>query len=155
MDAATTPRARTLALQGPVNRLMRGLLRVPLICRVVGRRLLTLYVVGRKSGRHYVVPVAYTRHDGALLIGTPFAWGRNLQTGEPVEVRLRGKRRWADVEVFADEGGVVECYTAMARDNHQFARFNEIGFDPAGEPDPDDLRAAWAAGARAFRLTVR
>jgi deazaflavin-dependent oxidoreductase (nitroreductase family) len=155
MDATTTPRARTLALQGTVNRLMRGLLRMPLICRVVGRRLLTLYVIGRTSGRRYVIPVAYTRHDGALLVGTPFGWGRNLRTGEPVEVRLRGKRRRADVEVFADETGEVECYAAMARDNHQFARFNQINFDPAGEPDPDDLRAAWATGARAFRLTVR
>ena len=47
----------------------------PLLCRVVGNRLITLYIVGCKSGRHYTVPVAYTRHDGTLLIGTPFAWG--------------------------------------------------------------------------------
>jgi hypothetical protein len=41
----------------------------------------------------------------------------------------------------------------MARDNHQFAKFNQICFDPAGTPNPDDLHAAWAGGARAFRLT--
>jgi hypothetical protein len=114
---------------------------------------MTVYVVGRKSGRRYAVPVAYTRHDGVLLVGTPFAWGRNLRTGEPVELRLKGKRRWADIEVLTDEAGVVETYAAMARDNHQFAKFNQIGFDPAGTPNPDDLHAAWAGGARAFRLT--
>ena len=43
----------------------------------------------------------------------------------------------------------------MARDNHDFAKFNNIGFDPGGNPVPADLRQAWAAGARAFRLTPR
>lgn len=153
--APTAPRAQTLAMQGLVNRIMRGLLRTPLLGRLVGRRLITLYVVGRKSGRRYSVPVAYTRQGATLLIGTPFGWVRNLRSGEPVELRLAGKRRSADVEVIADEAGVVECYAAMARDNHQFAKFNKIGIDRAGNPDPDDLHLAWAAGARAVRLTPR
>jgi deazaflavin-dependent oxidoreductase (nitroreductase family) len=148
------PRAQTLALQGVVNRIMRGLLRTPLLCRAVGARLITVYVVGRKSGRHYTLPVAYTRTEDALLFGTPFGWGRNLRTGEPVDIRLKGKRRRADVEVIADESGVVEAYATMCRDNANFAKFNKIGLDPAGEPDPRDLRLAWQAGARAFRLTV-
>jgi hypothetical protein len=148
-------RSKTLALQGLANRLVRGLLRTPLLCRLVGTRLITVYVVGRKSGRHYAVPVAYTRHGGSLLIGTPFAWGRNLRTGESVEVRFKGKKRPAEVEAFTDEPGVVEQYAVMARDNHQFAKFNKIGIDRAGNPSADDLHLAWAAGARAFRLTLR
>ena len=56
-----------------MNRVIRGLLRTPLLCRVVGNRMITVYAVGRKSGRHYAIPVAYTRHDGIILIGTPFA----------------------------------------------------------------------------------
>ena len=132
-----------------------GLLRTPLLCRVAGNRLITLYIVGRKSGQHYTLPVAYTRHEGILLIGTPFAWGRNLRTGEPVDIRLKGKRRPADVHVVIDEAGVVEQYAVMARDNHNFAKFNMIGFDQAGDPSPDDLQLAWAAGARVFRLTPR
>jgi hypothetical protein len=144
-----------MALQGLVNRMVLGLLRTPLLCRVVGNRLVTLYIVGRKSGRHYTLPVAYTRHDGILLIGTPFAWGRNLRTGEPVDIRLKGKRRPADVHVDIDEAAVVEQYAVMARDNHSFAKFNMIGFDQAGNPSPADLHLAWAAGARVFRLTPR
>jgi hypothetical protein len=158
-DAAGQPapgaRAQTLAWQGLANRIVRGLLRTPLVCRLAGNRLITVYVVGRKSGRHYTIPVAYTRHDGSLLIGTPFAWGRNLRTGEPVDIRLKGKRRPAEVQVRTDETGVVELYSVMARDNHSFAKFNKIGFDPANTPDPADLRLAWAAGARAIRLTPR
>jgi deazaflavin-dependent oxidoreductase (nitroreductase family) len=144
-----------LALQGLVNRMVLGLLRTPFLCRVVGSRLITLYVVGRKSGRHYTVPVAYTRHDGILLIGTPFAWGHNLHTGESVDIRFKGKRRPADVQVLIDEAGVVEHYAVMARDNPNFAKFNKIAFDQGGNPSPADLHLAWAAGARVFRLTPR
>ena len=153
--AVTSPRAQTLPAQAVVNRMVRGLLRVPLLSRMVGGRLVTVYVVGRKSGRRYAVPVAYTRHEGDLLIGSPFGWGRNLRTGEPVTIQLRGRRRPADVRVIADEPGVVDAYATMARDNHAFAKFNQIGFDGDGDPVPADLHQAWAAGARAFRLTPR
>lgn len=147
-------RAQTLAAQRIVNRIIRGLLRTPLLCRVVGNRLLTVYAVGHTSGRRYTVPVAYTRDGGSLLIGTPFGWGRNLRTGEPLTVRFKGGRRQADVQVMTDEGDVVDAYAVMARDNHAFAKFNHIALDPTGNPDPTDLHLAWAAGARAFRLTL-
>jgi deazaflavin-dependent oxidoreductase (nitroreductase family) len=153
--AAPGPRAQTLAAQTLVNRVIRGLLRTPLVSRLVGSRLVTVYVVGRKSGRRYAVPVAYTRHEEGLLIGTAFGWGRNLRTGEAVAIRLKGRRRLADVRVLAEEPEVVDAYAVMARANHAFARFNNIGFDSAGNPVPADLHLAFAAGARAFRLTPR
>ena len=151
--AAPDPRAKLLGTQNLVNRIVRGLLRTPVAGRLAGRRLVTLYVTGRKTGRRYAVPVAYTRHEGDLLIGTPFGWGRNLRTGEPVTIRFKGRRRLADVLVLTEEQQVTDAYAVMARDNHAFAKFNNIGFDSAGNPLPVDLRLAWAAGARAFRLT--
>ena len=72
-----------------------------------------------------------------------------------MQIRLAGRRRSADVEVLTDETGVVEHYALMARDNHQFARFNKIGLDQRGNPRPDDLHLAWAAGARVALLTPR
>jgi deazaflavin-dependent oxidoreductase (nitroreductase family) len=154
-QARPDPRAQLLGVQGLVNRIVRGMLRTPLVGRLAGRRLLTVYVVGRKSGRRYAVPVAYTRHEGDLLVGTPFGWVRNLRTGEALAIRLKGRRRLADVQVLTGEHDVAGAYEVMARDNHTFAKFNGIGFDPAGNPDPTDLHLAWAAGARAFRLTLR
>jgi hypothetical protein len=154
-SGAPAQRARLLAAQDLVNRIVRGLLRTPLLSQLAGRRLVTLYIVGRKSGRRYALPVAYTKNEGDLLIGTPFGWGRNLRTGEPVTIRFKGRRRLADVLVLADEQEVVDAYAVMARDNHAFASFNNIGFDSAGNPVPADLRLAWTAGARAFRLTPR
>jgi hypothetical protein len=153
--AAPGPRAQTMALQGLVNRIVRGLLRTPGLSLLVGERLVTVYVTGRKSGRRYSVPVAYTRDQGDLLIGTPFGWGRNLRTGEPVSVRYKGRLRQADVRVFTDEAGVTGAYDLMCRDNRNFAKFNKIGFDAKGDPNKEDLRQAWLAGARAFRLTPR
>ncbi len=150
---STDHRAHTLAFQGAANRVVRTLLRTPLLARLVGARLLTVYVVGRKSGTRYAVPVAYSRQEGVLLFGTEFRWARNLRTGEPVEIRLAGRRRMADVTVTTDEAGVVADYGFLARDNHQFARFNRIALDAVGEPDPADLRRCWAAGARSVRLT--
>ena len=154
-SAIPDPRAQTMAMQSVANRVVRGLLRTPLLSRAVGARLVTLYIVGRKSGRHYTVPVAYTRQGNDLLIGTPFGWGRNLRTGEPVEILLKGRRRQTDVRVYQDERDVTSAYAAMCRDNKQFAKFNKVGFDASGNPEPDDLHLAWMAGARAFRLTPR
>lgn len=153
--ARPNPRTQTQSVQGVANAIVRGVLRTPLLSRLAGGRLVTLYVVGRKSGRRYTLPVAYTRHEGRLLIGTPFGWGRNLRTGEPVEIRLKGRLRQADVEVFKDERDVTGAYAVMCRDNRVFAKFNGIGFDAEGNPRPDDLHQAWATGARAFRLTPR
>ncbi|HVB06496.1 MAG TPA: hypothetical protein VNF07_09670 [Acidimicrobiales bacterium] len=150
-----TVRAQTLPLQRIVNGLIRGLLRAPLLSRAIGKRLITLYVVGRKSRRRYAVPVAYTRLDGRLLVSSQFGWIRNLRSGEPVDTRLSGRRRPAEVQVLADETGVVEHLARMARDNHPFAKFNGIGFDRDGNPVPADLHLAWAAGARIAILTPR
>jgi hypothetical protein len=154
-EAGSGGRAQTLAFQGVANRIVRGLLRTPLVSRGIGKRLITLYVVGRRSGKRYTVPVAYTRQGEVLLIGTPFGWGRNLRTGVPIEVCYMGRRRSADVLVHTDEESVVRDYAIMARDNRNFANFNKIGLDSQGNPDPGDLHLAWVAGARAFRLTVR
>ncbi len=148
-------RAQTLPLQGIVNRMIRGLLRTPLLSSLLGRRLMTLYVVGRRSGRHYAVPVAYTRHNESLLVGSQFAWIRNLSNVEPVHLRLSAKRRQADVQVLTQEAAVVDHLALMVKDNHQFAKFNRIALDPGGNPAIEDLRLAWAAGARVAILTPR
>lgn len=65
-------RAHTMAGQRVVNLLVRGLLRIPGLGPIVGGRLVTLYIVGRKSGRSYSVPVAYIGDGNDLLIGTSF-----------------------------------------------------------------------------------
>jgi deazaflavin-dependent oxidoreductase (nitroreductase family) len=153
-DTSSAPRASTMRFQGIANRIVRALLATPVLARAVGKRLVTIHVVGRKSGKRYDVPVAYTRDGDALLIGTGFTWARNLRSGEPVEVHYLGRRRRADVQVFTDEADVVRYYDIICRGNKQFASFNKVGLDAAGNPDPRDLHRAWEAGAQVLRLTV-
>ena len=151
-EPSAEQRARTMPGQRVVNVLVRGVLRTPILCRIVGSRLLTLYVVGRNSGRVYQVPVAYLRHGSDLLVGTSFAWGRNLRTGEPIAIRLQGKLRSATVRVSTTEPEVVSVYAFMARLNPTFAKLNTIRVGADSEPDLYDLHLAWAGGARAIRL---
>src|ERR1700761_6247128 len=143
--AVPDPRAQTLAIQGLANRGVRGLLRAPLLSRAVGGRLVTLYIVGRKSGRRYTVPVAYTRDGDDLLIGTPFGWGKNLRTGDTLPVRLKGRLRQADGGGYTAQAEVTAAYDRMTRANRTFANFNHVSFDAEGNPRPADLRDAWVA----------
>ncbi|HSZ41640.1 MAG TPA: hypothetical protein VK817_16915 [Trebonia sp.] len=142
-------------MQKVTNVIVRGLLRTPGISAAIGGSLITVYAVGRKSGRHYDVPVAYTRHEGKLLFGTVFGWARNLRTGEPVAVRLKGRKVLADVRVFTEVQDVTRLFAVICRDNHNFAKFNKVRLGADGEPDADDLRLAWTEGARVYELTPR
>lgn len=158
--AETSPRrderrVRALPAQRLVNLVVRGLLRTPGLSSPIGSRLLTLYLVGRNSGRRYSVPVAYLADGDDLLLGTSAGWRHNLRLGQPVAVRLRGKHRWADVTTYTKESEVVSAYTRMARSNPTFAKFNGIRLSDDGEPDKSDLHLAWLGGARAIRLTPR
>ena len=140
--------------QGALNRLMRILLRTPLISRSVGSRLLTITVVGRKTGTAYVIPVSYTRHENYLLVGTVAKkWVSNLQPGVPVEIRVCGKQQLAEQMVIRDEATVVELFDIIARDNHTNAKFSGISFNPDGSPNQADLHQAWKLGAAVIRLS--
>lgn len=89
---------------------------IPFLSRAVGQQLVTLYVVGRRTRRIYAVPVAYTPQAGQLVIGTTSGWARNLRSGEPIEIRLKGRRRWAAVEIFtavAASGGSPDVLTRV------------------------------------------
>jgi hypothetical protein len=55
--------------------------------------------------------------------------------------------------VFTDEAGVIELYATLAGNNHQWGKLDEIALDQAGNPSPDDLHLAWAAGGRTVHLT--
>jgi hypothetical protein len=148
-------RAKTLRGQKWINLVVRTLLRTPVLCRIIGKRLIIVHVIGRSSGRRYAIPVAYQRDGDGLLIGTSFAWGRNLRTDDPVAITLKGKLALADVRVSTSEADVIAGYATMARANPTFARLSGVRINDGGEPDHQDLRLAWAGGARVARLTPR
>ncbi|GAA5078514.1 nitroreductase family deazaflavin-dependent oxidoreductase [Nocardia iowensis] len=142
--------------QAVTNKIVRTLLRVPAVSGLVGKRLLTLHVVGRKSGKVYDVPVAYTRHNGTLLIGTALRpWVKNLQAGGPVQVSMGGKPRTFDPVVHTEQRDVMRLYEVIARDNATNAKFNGIGFTADGSPNKADLYQTWQQGGVVIALTPR
>lgn len=142
--------------QDKLNTLIRGLLKVPVLSGVVGKHLATLHVVGRKSGTVYDVPVAYTVHEGTLLIGTALRpWVKNLQGGTELSVSRGGAPETFTATVYTDEADVVELFAVIARDNKQNAKFNGIGYLPDGEPSKADIYQTWQQGGVVIGLTPR
>ncbi|WP_083874394.1 nitroreductase/quinone reductase family protein [Nocardia paucivorans] len=142
--------------QQVTNSVVRALLKAPLLGRVVGRRLMILHVVGRRTGRVFDIPVAYTHHDGALLIGTTLRpWVKNIRPDTPIQVSMGGPRHSADAEVITDADEVVRLFEIVARDNRQNARHNGIGFDADGNPNKADLYQTWQRGGAIIRLVLR
>lgn len=89
------------------NRVVRGLLRAPGLHRLLSGRMALITVTGRRSGRRYTFPVAYSR-DGdrvTIEVGWPErkVWWRNLRDGGPVVMRLRGVERTGQARALGDQ----------------------------------------------------
>lgn len=153
---STTGPEPVRSYQGAVNQVVRTLLRLPVIAGFIGKHLLTLHVVGRKSGKVYDVPVAYTDNNGILLIGTALRpWVKNLQAGGPVEASMGRKPQAFDPIVHTSEQDVMRLYEIIARDNKTNAKFNGIGFTSDGVPNKADLYQTWQQGGVVIALTRR
>jgi deazaflavin-dependent oxidoreductase (nitroreductase family) len=151
MSTPTRNKPTQSRVQRTGDAFVRFLLRSPLH-RMVSSKLLLITVVGRKTGREYTNPVAYAEHEGHLLIGTAAKWRRNLQQGQPVRVRLRGKDIRAEVEVITDEERAAELYPVILTDNPVHGRFAGIGLEPDGTVNRAGLHRAFVNGTAVVRL---
>ncbi|WP_367129170.1 nitroreductase/quinone reductase family protein [Saccharothrix sp. HUAS TT1] len=97
-----------------INRMVRALLSSPRRSARVGRHLLLLHLVGRRSGRLLEFPVAYRElEDGRLLVLTSSPWRANLRDRGEAEVTLLGHRRRAGAELVEDPDAVAEVYRRL------------------------------------------
>ena len=79
----------------PANHFSVALLRSPLY-RLAGKATILITYKGRRSGRHYSVPVQYAAGPDrcmVVLVGRPDAknWWRNFRRRRPVTVRSKGR----------------------------------------------------------------
>lgn len=139
--------------QAVLNRIMRTVLATPLLHRAVSGRVMTIDVVGRKSGRTYRIPVGYVAADGALLIGTAGRWRHNLHPGQTVNAIVARKSRTVTADVITDEPTCALLYRQILARNPVHGRYAHIRHDPDGTPNMDDLRGALAAGTAVVRLS--
>jgi hypothetical protein len=129
---------------------MRLLLALP-FPTPLGKRLMLVYLTGRKTGRRYRQPVSYVRHHDTLLTPGGGRWKLNLVEGHPTHIRLRGRDITARPELIHDPDQIDELLAVMTRTNPAVARFVPIPRQPDGHLDPDRLQAAIHHGFRIVR----
>jgi hypothetical protein len=67
---------------------------------------------GRKSGKHYAVPVMSYDYNGATVVFTDGRWAANFKGGAPVAVHRRGRKYTGDAEL-ADRDEVPAALRAV------------------------------------------
>jgi len=155
-----TNHARTGSRRPTPARLMRVFNEIPkLLLRspfhgVLSGRILLLEVTGRTSGRRYAIPVAYVEHEGMLLVGAGAPWTKNVRTGVPLAVVLRGKRRRAMPEMVRDPRELAQLVEVILPVNPTWGRFNRLELGDDGRVDPDLFEQAYRRGLTIIRLQL-
>ncbi|MGE2728614.1 hypothetical protein ACQI4F_03980 [Mycolicibacterium vaccae] len=109
VDAAHPPEA----LLRVINPVLRQLVKTP-----VGAALDAFMVVsftGRKSGKHYSVPVSAHQLDGTLYVVLEAQWKYNFRGGAQAQVSHRGKTRAMRGELITDRSTVSSVCERVAR----------------------------------------
>ena len=131
---------------------MRALLGLP-FPTPMGRRLMLVHHIGRKTGRRYRQPVSYApMPDGTLLTPGGGRWVRNLTGGRPVEIQLRDRKELAAPEFVYDPDELERARSSFRAANPFAARFIPLlNGGESARPDPEALRAAVGYGFRMVR----
>ena len=125
-----------------VNRIVRSVLRSPLHRLLSGNTLL-LTITGRKTGKHYTIPISYIQDGNLLTCYTASMWWKNMRGGAPVTVVLRGQKRSGHAEAIADDPQrIAEALTNVFRRVPRDARFSGVRLDRSGQPNPADVARA-------------
>jgi hypothetical protein len=103
-----------------VNRVAVALLDAPVLGRIVGRGLVKIRYVGRRTGKTVELPVGYRRSGSDIVIGVMApdskTWWRNfLGDGGPITVLgLDGRDRIAHAVANRDATGRVSVTVALS-----------------------------------------
>jgi len=108
----------------------------------LGKRLMLVYLTGRKSGRQYKQPVSYVRDGETLLTPGGGRWKLNLVEGESTHVRLRGRDISLRPELVRDPVEVDRLLGVMSAKNPMVGRFVPIPKGADGHYDRDRLGLA-------------
>jgi hypothetical protein len=92
----------------------------------LSKRLMLVYLTGRKSGRHYRQPISYIRDGETLLTPGGGKWKLNLVESEPTHIRLRGEDISLRPELVRDADEVERLLGVMSAKNPMVSRFVPI-----------------------------
>ncbi len=120
----------------------------------LGKRLMLVYLTGRKSGRHYRQPISYVRDGETLLTPGGGKWKLNLIEAEPTHIRLRGEDVSLRAELVRDPAEVERLLGVMSAKNPMVSRFVPIP-KREGHYDSERLNLAIRHGFCIVRWTPR
>jgi hypothetical protein len=145
------PRLRRQAIaMRIVNVPMRRLLGLP-FPTPLGKRLMLLYLTGRRTGRSYRQPVSYVKQGDLLLTPAGGNWKLNLEPGRPERIRLNGHDVTARPELVDDLDAIDASLMTMTAANPRTASFIPIPRGDDGHFDGDALANAVLHGFRIVR----
>lgn len=159
VESTSSARARSKSerrprLIGAFNVVCKLVLRSP-IHGVMSDKLALLTFTGRKTGRSYTTPVSYiVETDSTLLVAGGAPWWKNLQTGAPVRIQLRGRERLAHPEVIRDPIELARLLQVILPRNPTLGRFMGLRLGADGQVDPTALAVAQKRGLALVRLRL-
>jgi hypothetical protein len=133
-----------------VNVPMRRILALP-FSTPLSKRLMLLYLTGRRSGRSYRQPVSYVKVDDALLTPGGGNWKLNLEPGRPERIRLDGRDVMARPDLIDDVDEIDDALMRMTAVNPRTASFIPIDRREDGHFEQHGLSNAVAHGFRIVR----
>ena len=144
---------RRAAIMRIVNVPMRRALALP-FSTPLSKRLMLVYLTGRRSGRSYRQPVSFVK-DGDLLL-TPGGgnWKLNLSPGRAERARLDGRDVSVRPDLIDDVDEVDEALMKMTAVSPRTATFIPVAQREDGHFDRDELLNAVAHGFRIVRWHV-
>jgi hypothetical protein len=145
------PRMRRQAtMMRIINVPMRRILALP-FSTPLSKRLMLLYLTGRRSGRSYRQPVSYVKDGDSLLTPGGGNWKLNLEPGRPERIRLGGRDVTARRDLIDDVEDIDNALMTMTAVNPRTASFIPITRRADGHFDRDGLVNAVAHGFRIVR----
>lgn len=133
-----------------VNVPMRHILALP-FSTPLSKRLMLVYLTGRRTGNAYRQPVSYVAHQHSLLTPGGGNWKLNLQPGRPERIHLDGREVTARPDLIDDVDEIDSALMVMTAVNPRTASFIPITRRDDGHFDRDGLANAAAHGFRIVR----
>jgi deazaflavin-dependent oxidoreductase (nitroreductase family) len=121
---------------------MKLVLRSPLHA-MISKTTLLITFTGRKSGKTYTTPVSYSQHNDRVYIFTHADWWKNLRSGTPVTVRIRGREFQGLAEPIAeDKQAVAAGLMAHLRKVPFDSKFYGVTYDDHKNPRAAEVEKA-------------
>jgi len=109
---------------------------------MVSKTVLLITFTGRKSGKTYTTPVSYSQNGDQVNIFTHAVWWKNLRSGTPVTLRLRGREFQGLAVPVEDKQAIAAGLTAHLRKVPGDARFYSVTFDDHRNPRAEEVEKA-------------